>query len=90
MSREEVSPDLTLLEVLSRWRQTEAVFRRFDAQAGVCLLCQALFDTLAEAARKYHLDLERLLAELQAVVSAKKEGGTEGLPAPPEGQSSGG
>jgi hypothetical protein len=70
MDPEPLTPDLTLLEVLSRWRQTEAVFRRYEQQAGVCLLCKALFDTLAEAAAKYGLDLEQLLGELQAVADA--------------------
>lgn len=72
MTTEPLTPDLTLLEVLSRWRQTEAVFRRLEEEAGVCLLCHALFDTLAEAAAKYKLDLERLLIELQAVADADK------------------
>ncbi len=70
MSTASLSPDLTLLEVLSRWRRTEAVFRRFEAEAGVCLLCHALFDTLAEAAAKYGLDLDRLLLELRGEVEA--------------------
>lgn len=70
MTTESLTPDLTLLEVLSRWRQTEAVFRCFEEEAGACLLCHALFDTLAEAAAKYKLDLERLLKELRAVAQA--------------------
>lgn len=68
MSTESLSPDLTLLEVLSRWRRTEAVFHRFEEEAGVCLLCHALFDTLAEAAAKYGVDLDRLLLELRGEV----------------------
>jgi hypothetical protein len=57
---------MTLLEVLHQYRQTEEVFRRYERQAQGCLLCHALFDTLAEAAAKYGLDLDSLLQDLQA------------------------
>jgi len=62
---------MTLLEVLSLCRRTEAVFRRYEAQAGVCLCCEALFDTLAEAAVKYRLDLDKLLGELQTMMATE-------------------
>ena len=60
-----ITPDMTLIEVLHQHRQTEAVFRRYEGEAQGCLLCHALFDTLAEAAAKYGLDLDRLLSDLQ-------------------------
>jgi hypothetical protein len=56
---------MTLIEVLHQHRQTEAVFRRYEGEAQGCLLCHALFDTLAEAATKYGLDLDRLLKDLE-------------------------
>ncbi len=63
-----IGPEQTILEVVYNYPQTEPVFRRYDGQAGVCLLCQALFDTLAEAAAKYGLSLGDLLADLQGAV----------------------
>jgi len=67
MSEEKVAitPEMTLIEVLHQHRQTEAVFRRYEGEAQGCLLCHALFDTLAEAAAKYGLDLDRLMQDLQ-------------------------
>lgn len=61
----QIGPELTILEVVHQYRQTEQVFRKYDEEAGVCLLCQALFDSLAEAAEKYGLNLEQLLADLR-------------------------
>jgi hypothetical protein len=60
-----ITPEMTILEVILQFRQTEQVFRRYDAAAGVCLCCQALFDSLEELARKYDLDLQSLLADLE-------------------------
>lgn len=62
---ESITPEMTLLEVVHQHRRTEAVFRRYEEQAQGCLLCQALFDTVAEAAASYGLDLDRLLQDLR-------------------------
>ncbi|MFZ5452598.1 MAG: hypothetical protein ACOZF2_12145 [Thermodesulfobacteriota bacterium] len=65
-----ITRDMTILEVVSRFRQTEPVFRRYDEEAGVCLCCQALFDPLQEVARKYGLNLPSLLADLERAAAA--------------------
>lgn len=69
-----ITQDMTILEVVSRFRQTEQVFRRYDGEAGVCLCCQALFDPLQELARKYGLDLQRLLADLERAAAPTAAG----------------
>jgi len=60
-----IAPDMTLLDILARHRETEAVFRARDDQAGECILCNALFETVAEAAARYNLDLDELLRDLE-------------------------
>jgi 4-alpha-glucanotransferase len=66
-SPEPIHPYMTLLEVMFQWRASEAVFQAYEAQAGTCLRCHALFDTLEEAARKYNLNLNQLVADLNAL-----------------------
>ncbi len=61
---------MTLLEVMNQSPLNEAVFAAYEDQAGVCLHCQVLSDTLAEAAEKYNLDLNKLLGDLNAIVRA--------------------
>ncbi len=63
--KDPITPDMTIVEVLSQYRQTEGVFRRYEGEAQGCLLCHALFDTLAEAAAKYGLNLDRLMNDLK-------------------------
>jgi hypothetical protein len=67
--KDPITPEMTIIEVLHQHRQTEAVFRRYEGEAQGCLLCHALFDTLAEAAAKYGLDLDRLMKDLQESAS---------------------
>ncbi len=62
-----IHPEMTVLDVVSRYRQTEAVFKRYDARAGECICCQALFESLRDVAEKYHLDLKGLLTDLESV-----------------------
>jgi len=64
-----ITPDMTLLDVVHRYRSTEAVFRARDEQAGECLLCKALFETVADTAARYGLDLDALLADLETAAS---------------------
>ena len=61
-----IHPEMTVLDVVSRYRKTEAVFKRYDAEAGECICCQSLFESLREVAEKYHLDLKELLEDLEA------------------------
>jgi hypothetical protein len=68
-----ITPEMTLIEILHQHRQTEAVFRRYEGEAQGCLLCHAIFDTLAEAAAKYKLDLDKLLKDLQKAASGELE-----------------
>lgn len=60
---------MTVLDIVSRYRATESVFKRWDRRAGVCICCQALFDTLQQVADRCGLELDRLLAELNAAAA---------------------
>ena len=59
---------MTILDVVSRYRQTEAVFKQYDEKAGACLCCEALFDPLEDIANKYSLDLDELLSDLEQAI----------------------
>ena len=67
--REHIRPEMIVLDVVSKYRQTEAVLRQYDQQAGECICCQALFKSLKDVAEKYDLDLNRLLADLEAAIN---------------------
>jgi len=60
-----ISPEMTVLDVIHRYRDTEAVFKKYDEKAGVCICYQALFKTIGEVAEKYRLNLEQFLSELE-------------------------
>jgi sugar phosphate isomerase/epimerase len=62
-----IHPEMTVLDVLSRCRKTEEVFKLYDKQAGECICCQALFEPLSKVALIYDLNMEKLLTDLEAV-----------------------
>jgi hypothetical protein len=60
---------MTVLNILSRHSETEAVFYAWDRRAGECICCQALFDTVQRVVDRYGLNLDQLMAELNAAVN---------------------
>ena len=60
-----VCPEMTVLDIVGKWESTQAVFKRWDSLAGECICCNALFETLKDAAEKYGLDLDALLKDLE-------------------------
>jgi hypothetical protein len=60
-----ISPEMTVLDILSCYRPTEAVFRRYDDKAGECICCNALFEPLEHVAAHYDTNLDELLTELE-------------------------
>jgi len=67
-----ISPEMTVLDVLRRYRNTEAVFRKYDDKAGGCICCNALFEPLEHVAAHYDLNLDELLTELeQSIVTGR-------------------
>ncbi len=60
-----IRSEMTVLDVVSRYRKTEAVFKQYDKQAGVCICCQTLFEPLSRVAVRYGFNLEKLLEDLE-------------------------
>jgi hypothetical protein len=61
---------MLVLDVVSRFRSTEAIFRGLDAQAGECVLCNALFESLRDVSARYGLDLDELLLRLETAAQS--------------------
>ncbi|MBN1850577.1 MAG: hypothetical protein JW932_18555 [Deltaproteobacteria bacterium] len=67
-----ISPEMTILDIISKYRETEVVFKRYDEKAGECICCQALFDTVQDVAQRYGLNLDELLAEIDSAACDDK------------------
>jgi hybrid cluster-associated redox disulfide protein len=63
MEHPQLEPDLTVAEVVTRWPQTIPTFMRHRMACVGCAI--APFETLAEVAAIYRLNLEYFLKELQ-------------------------
>lgn len=74
MKDRRITPNMTVLDVVHRYPKTEAVFKKFDEQAGVCICCQALFETLKDVSEKYGIDLNQFMTELEVQMNGTSEG----------------
>lgn len=63
-SSQPISPEMTVLDIVNRFRHTQAIFEQYDALAGECICCNSLFETLKTVASKYNLDLDDLVRNL--------------------------
>jgi len=68
---------MTILDIVSRYRETEAVFKRYDKLAGACLCCQSLFESIEDVALQYGLNIDDLISDLVVSIQSEKP---EGLP----------
>ena len=69
MGKENIAANLTVLDVVSTYPETEVIFKSYDASAGECICCQSLFDTVQQVADKYNLDLPEILNKLNSAVT---------------------
>ena len=61
----------TVLDLVAAHPAAEAVFRRYDAPAGCCILCQALFETIDDLAARYGLDAKALADDLSRAIDTE-------------------
>jgi len=64
-ANKKITSSMTVLEIVSSYKETEAVFQSYDQAAGECICCNALFETLKDVASKYDLNLEQLIHDLK-------------------------
>ena len=69
-----IQPQMAVVDVVHSYPGTIEVFRSYDEQAGECLCCMALFDSIAEVAEKYHLDLFQVLSRLESAANSGTPG----------------
>jgi G3E family GTPase len=65
-----IDPEMTVLDVVSRYRGTESVFKKYEHLTGGCICCEALFDSIRMVSKKYGLELEVLLADLESAIGS--------------------
>lgn len=63
-----ITKEMTVLEIVENYPETEEAFRSFDSVLGRCLLCSNLFDSIEDIAETYGLDAEELIARLNAAI----------------------
>ncbi len=69
-NHKKIHPEMTVLEIIDRYRETESVFKKYDEKAGSAICCQALFEPLRRVAQEYQLDLNQLILDLEDSISS--------------------
>ncbi|HEX6305465.1 MAG TPA: DUF1858 domain-containing protein [Anaerolineales bacterium] len=70
MKYTEITPDLTVADLLARWPETIPVFIKHKLSCVGCAM--APFDSLSEVAKIYDLGCECFLNELRSVIEERE------------------
>jgi len=62
---QKINAQTLLLDILTWYPAAQQLLAEYDRQAGVCLCCEALFDSVAEVAARCNLPADQLLARLR-------------------------
>ncbi len=68
-----VTPETTILDIVSRFNETEGIFKQMERETGVCICCQGLFLSLGDAARRFGFHLEKAIADINFLISRGKK-----------------
>jgi|GEM_PF-959785 len=75
-----ITPEMTILDIINRHRETERIFKRLEAELGVCVCCEALFLPLGEAADRFGFDLGSVMTEINAFIRPDRSKERTGRP----------
>lgn len=65
-----ITLDHSILDVVEKHPAIQAVLERYDQEAGECICCNSLFETIGEVAEKYGIDLQSFLEDINTAVDA--------------------
>jgi hypothetical protein len=63
-----IAPETLMIDIISHYRQTEAIFKHLEEKTGTCVLCEGLFLSLKDAARQFGFDLGDVLGNLRSAI----------------------
>lgn len=59
-----IDKDMTPLEIVEKFPETECIFHEYDDLIGECLLCNYLFDSINDIAEKHKIDVNEMIKRL--------------------------
>lgn len=58
-----ITKKMTLLEIVEDNQKRIEVFKKYDEQAGTCLMCNHLFESIEDVCKKFGLDAQQIIEE---------------------------
>ncbi len=69
-----ITPETVIVDIISRYRETEKIFKQLEEKTGVCICCKALFVPIGEAAERFGFNITSVIADICAVI---EKGGSQ-------------
>jgi iron-sulfur cluster repair protein YtfE (RIC family) len=63
-----ITQNMTPLDIVEKYPETEKVFHEYDIILEKCLLCNNLFDTIKDIAAEHNLNINEMIEKLNNVL----------------------
>jgi hypothetical protein len=63
--------EMRVLDIVEKYPECQEVFHRYDEKVGACIMCEQLFNSLAEMSVFYGLEIENIISELEKAIIKK-------------------
>jgi hypothetical protein len=63
-----ITLETTIIDIISQYSETEAIFKKLEEKTGACICCQALFLSLREAVDRFGFDVECVQEDINAAI----------------------
>jgi hybrid cluster-associated redox disulfide protein len=63
-----IKKDMTILDLAEKHPELIQVFKVYDRCFNVCICCESLFETLEQVCKKYGINLDKLLEEINEAI----------------------
>ena len=67
-----VTPETSIIDIISTHRRTEKLFKQLEEKTGVCICCEGLFLPIQDAAARFGFSLWDALMEINSIVSEEE------------------
>lgn len=62
--------EMSLLDIMAKWENTQDIIKSYDSQAKTCLCCNHLFETLEQVCNQFQISKSEITKKLNKCIKS--------------------